>query len=68
MGGLAVMCVVLGMSGVHQLITVGAVVMMLAPLGALSSVAVAAIRARDRLAAYAVGAIVVTGAGMLLAW
>jgi hypothetical protein len=66
-GALAAICIVLGLTGIRQLVTAGTVAVMLAPLGALGTVAFAALRARDRLAAYAIGAILVTGVGILIA-
>ena len=68
MGGLAVVCVASGMTGIPRLITAGAVLMMLAPLTALASVALGTLRAGDRMAGYAIGAILVIGVGMLLAY
>ncbi|OGU02231.1 MAG: hypothetical protein A2W29_12905 [Gemmatimonadetes bacterium RBG_16_66_8] len=67
MGTVAVVLVVVGLVAVPALVPIGAAGMMLAPLAALSGVAVGAIRARDRLAGYAVGAVLVTALGMLLA-
>jgi len=67
MGAVAVACVALGIGGIDVLIPVGAAAMMLAPLAALGGVAVAAAKARDRLAGYALGALLVIALGMVLA-
>ncbi|HWP38788.1 MAG TPA: hypothetical protein VNL18_14675 [Gemmatimonadales bacterium] len=68
MGALAVASVLAGM-GLRRpdFVTAGATLMMAAPLAALAGVAFSALRARDRLAPYAIGALLVTAAGMLLA-
>jgi hypothetical protein len=68
MGVAALACVLLGMSGVREFVAVGAAVMMLAPIVTLAGVAVAAVRAREPFARYAIGTLLVTAAGMLLAW
>ena len=67
MGTVAVVLVVVGLGAAPALVPIGAAAMMLAPLAALAGVAVGAIRARHRLAVYAVGAVLVTALGMLLA-
>jgi hypothetical protein len=68
MGALAVVSVVAGIGLARdELVAAGAAVTMAAPLAALAGVAVSALRARDRLARFAVGALLVIAAGMLLA-
>jgi hypothetical protein len=69
MGALAVLAVLVGMGlGRGEFVAAGAGLMMAAPLAALAGVALSALRARERLTPYAVGALLVTAAGMLLAY